>query len=442
MNLYIKLNRAQLEQYRAYLDQQETKLADNLLLAALPPPGAILHLHGSGHMRLTQALQIMTTRIKELKESDCSVEEWKLAASGVNRSLGEYAQILNESVEEFLKQLHQLDIFAWNEEFYETVAAFKELLAHRSEDLIWVYRRLEELFLVYRATCLKKKNFWALFGKVLGPFNSILNRKILALLVHSGKLLSREFKLFSKKFSAYNDFSEKEIEKEAPLFRHAIFIDLPRDKQSFFLKLFRMLSLWEEDKKRVILDERDLSAYITNFAKAGIVTSYLKEYLRVIRHRLFRLSQAWQDSYDRRVLAPIKELKGELVTMNQMVHSYRDVLLHSDPIKKRFKLTHWLTGPEPRKTRDLLQLLYEIEMVTKWQSHLISAVEKGKVENHYFQRQALKKQMDDFLYEMGQPLSSRGMLQLKAEGLIELVDRADELGGSMGDVTPCSPIFS
>lgn len=430
--LFTKFNRAQLEQFRAYLDQQEAKLADALLLAALPAPGAILHLHGSGHVRLAQGVQILTTRIRELKEADTSSEEWKFAVKGTNHSLGEYVEVLQEAVKELLHQLKQMGLFSWNQDFYEIVAGFKELLSHRIEDLMWVFRRLEELFMAYRATCHKRKNTWVLFGKILRRFTTILDNKLLVKLRDADVLLNTEFKKFKSKFDAFTDFSEKEMEQETLVSRYACLIDLPPDRQSAYLKLYRMLKIWDQNEKgEAVLNQAEIAECIVNLAKAGLITSYFKDYLRVIRQRIFLLSRGWQESYDMALLIPARQLKEELSSLRQVVSTYREVLLRRDPIKNRW----WFMGQsEHRKTRDLLQLAYEIEMVQKWVHLLLERIEKGKVEDHYFRRHALKREMDNLLHEMGQPLSSRGMLQLKAEGLIDLLAKADELGGSMGNV--------
>ncbi len=434
-----KLTPQQLEQFRDYLDQQESKLAEALLLSTLPSPGQMdsIHLHGSGHYRLTQALQSVSGRIRDLKEEQTVPGEWQISVDAVNKALWTFCDLLEGAANELIQHVQLTRMSDWDEKLYGLFLSFKELLSHRIEDTIWLYRRLEELFLSYRATCKKHKNLWMIFGKLWAPFATILDKNILNRLFKMEEMLSSQFKRFSVSYEVFNTFLLNARPFEEQLAASARFQELAPEQQSRLLKLYCFAKVWEQNSKQQMLNSQELVSTIKELAKPGVFLIAFRDYYKILKEAIFALSYSWQKFEDESLVEVANHIKHDLVVFGELVTSYREILLRSDPnpyVRTRWSFSEWALGPEPRKTRELLQLIFDVEMLLRWCDHLLHAIKSERVDQKIMKRNALKKRIELVIHEMGQPLSSRNMIHGKCEELLQLVEECDELGGSLGDL--------
>lgn len=436
------LSFAALEQFREFLDKQEATLADALLLATIPAidnkDQAPLHLHGSGHFRLAQALQVMTARIRNLHEGKTTEAEWGSAVLIINKAFWNYVEVLEGAVQELFNHMDNVDLNGWSEDYYNVVTSFKELLAHRIEDLIWVYKRVEDLAIAYRCICKRQKNIWMIFGWLVSRFSHALDKSILENLAKSDELLAARYKSFDVSYKALRVLIPEIQEKESRFARFPVFITLEQEQRDLTVKLYRLIALNEKNAKLKTLNQQLLVDTLKNVAKAGSVCANFRHYVSAIKKKLFEYCLTWQSEHDPAIQKSIKALEKELDFVKTQIGSYREILARSESRpygQTRWPLTEWIVGKEPRKTRDLLHLLYQIDSLKKIFPAIKLAVDRnGLQEGYLIKRNRLKKQMDDVLHEMGQPLSSRNLIQVKADRLIELIDLVDELGGSLGDV--------
>ncbi len=436
------LSFAMLEQFREFLDKQEAALADALLLATIPAIDskvqAPLHLHGSGHFRLAQALQVMTARIRNLHEGKTTENEWQSAVTVINKAFWNYVEVLEGAVQELFGHMDKVDLNGWSEGYYNIVTSFKELLAHRIEDLLWVFKRVEDQMIAYRLICKRQKNIWMIFGRLLSRFSHALDKSILENLAKSDEVLAVRYKSFDVSYNALKVLIPEIQEKESRFASFPVFVTLEKEQRDLIIKLYRLIALNDKNAKLKTLNQQLLVDTLNNVAKAGSVCAQFRHYIAEIRKKLFEYCLNWQANGDPSIQKPIQTLEKELDFTRNLIGSYREMLARSESrpySQTRWQMTEWIVGKEPRKTRDLLHLLYRIDSLKKIFPAIELAIDrKGLQEGYLLKRGRLKKQMDDVLHEMGQPLSSRNLIQVKADRLIELIDLADELGGSLGDV--------
>ena len=310
----LKFNHALLQQFRAFLDQREAKLADELTLTIIPSPGELgkVHLHGSGHMKLTQALQTLTTLIRDLNEDQIPPDKGYSAIGVVNRALWSYVEVLDGAVYELIQQLQQTDIQSWDQHFFEVVLAFKELLVHRIEDTIWLYKRLEDLFLTYRAVCRKRKNFWIVFGRVVSYFSSLLDGTLFKHLVRAEENLNRAYKSFSTGFKSYQAMCVIAEEKSLKFKDFIIFQQLSFNHQSQLLALFRLLRIREENIRQKLLDQAYIDQAIKNLGKSTLFGLYFRDFFKHLKEQFFNISRQWQEKHEKNIEIPLMDLKREL----------------------------------------------------------------------------------------------------------------------------------
>lgn len=435
----IKLSRAELERFRSFVETKEVKLADDLLLSILPADNVREPqlLRGSGHMRLSSALRILSKRVTHFSQEKVEPNDWKSGVIVADSALWEFTEFLEESVKEFIEQAKSLCLTEVTKEAYESIQAYHSFLHHRIEDLMWTFRKLDETFLTYRAICQKNRNWWLLFGKLFSRFSKALDQNILNHLFKAEESLSLFFKQFTLFFNAYHTILDKSKDKDRELKKQIGFQQLTDESQTLLNRLYRMLQVWDYNAKNEVIPQTEISDSIRRIGKPGSFTIAFREYYNRLKIELFELTLAWIKNRDRSALKQNLALQGELKIFENMVGNYREILLRSDPnpyVRTRFGFTEWIVGPEPRKTKDLQQIIFDIEKLQRWNRHQEDSIKNFPEKVPYLQKLGILKEIDAILHEMGQPLISRSSLQSKAAHLIKEIKRLDELGGSYGDV--------
>lgn len=415
-----KLSYGLLEELREFLDRQEAKLADTLLLA-MPSSGATLPLYGTGHLRLAQALERMSSQIRQDK-----AEKSRSSIEVVNGAFWEYVEVLESASAELIERVQHSSLNSWTEEFYYIILGFKELLVHRIEDLIWVFRRIEELFFSVNSS-----RFMFRFKKLFKGLFTLLDKSILNRLSRTEEALHIHAKNFALCFEALRKYIEQSRVSETKLLNFPIFPALSFGQQETLLFLCRFLKVLEENKKHHVLKDSEIIRTIRGIAKPGTLTLYFREYLQMVRRSFFEIARLWRETFDSNLVQGLLDLQEELDSLQTLIGRYREIHLNS----YRFALSRWIVGPEPRKTRDLLALLYDIDTLKRLFAELLKTIEKGQGYDRMIKHLELQRDMDEVLHEMGQPLSSRSMIQSKAERFTEYWELADELGGSLGEIS-------
>lgn len=433
------LNRALIDQLRSYLDAKEALLADTILNALILPPGYMSTpvLPSSGHLRLSQASEIFRKKVREITEEQAVDLNWRTTANQINHALWSYVEILEGNVVELFSQLDQIGFERWNLDFFSTVESLKELLFHRIDDLIWTIRHLNEGLLVFRAVCRQRKNLWLMVGRFVSWFSPVLDRSLITNLQKSNQLLTIRFKQFHLKYNSYKEIDNK-IEMMMRKFQtFYAWKMLDQETKEKFTKIYRLVKVWEENRRLKIFPIKDILRAVKQLAPAGKATLVFKEYLGMLKEILFSLSRK---EHDEQAIEQEKEkivqLKGELTTLGAIIGRYRELLLTTDPnpyLRHRLGFSEWVVGQEPRKTKDLLNLVYEVEILDGLYNKFSASLTANEPDSA--QGKQLRRDIENVLHEMGQPLSSRSMIKARADHLLDLIEECDELGGKYGNIS-------
>lgn len=431
----LTLDRSLVEKLRIFLNERESELCESLL--GVMPIAGNPHLK-SPSMRYSQTLDILSNRIKSLREEEVAGSHWQEVVSKVNITLWRYVELLESIVLELFQQLKQMGMDKWSKDLFHTVEALNELIYHRIDDLIWTFYKLEELMSQYRALCEGTKNSWLIFGKLWGYFFSLLDRQILSNLLSSQKYLKLHFNHFKSRFSSYQAMLMNVDDQEKKFRDYPVFTSLEKESQDHFMTFYRVIKIWEENSKKAVITRQELSRTIRQFTPPGKALQLFKNYLRIIKEWLFKLSEEWKETKDPSLINKILIFKTELITLGAVIGQFRDMVLATDPnpyVRSRLGFTEWIVGPEPRKTKEFLELLYEAEKINGFYRHLEKAIEAPPLENIESKRRRLEKEIDEVLREISQPLASRSLIYNRVDRFFELMEACDELGGSLGDMT-------
>lgn len=440
----LHLTHKDLEAFRSFLDFQEGKLADGLTHAffSYDQERPITPLHGSGHFRLTKAIESIKDHVQKLNEEKGAELDPLKTLTEVNSDLKEYLGFLEESADELINRIDKSSLLFWNEPFREVATYFNELILHRIQDFFEVLRQLEESFLAYFAVCRKKKNLWLLFGKLFAPFASVLDGAIKRKLFRLQSRLSLYFQEFKARYAALLDLIHNSLIEERKALGYSVLNSLDEEKQEAILKLARWVFAWKlNQKKKYFKDSEMVEAVLRLKKPSAMVAFYLKEYIRALEVQLVEFSLLWKETSLLSLRDDLKLLQEDVKFVLFLAHSLSEIVptshlkskfvKNSSP-KKIFSKVFKRKPQESRQTREVSQLLQEIERLERAINQLLETVSLGPLEKDEEKLIGLKNQISDVLQEMGQPLSSKDQLLIRAHRLIELIDELDELGGTAG----------
>lgn len=422
----LKLESGLLGQFRQVLDQSEARFAADLVRSMGIWPA---HLRGTGHFQLTQAMQLLASQIGHLKEEQAVHQDWREVIASINHAFWEHVDLLAAAGNEMIGQLQQTSLENWNEEFHAIVLKFKELLTHRLEDMVWAFRRLEELLLGYRAVCQEHKNWWLVVGKFWGKFASILDRGILHTLFRVDEELLIHVKEFTAQWTALQRYQQLVRTEHNALQVNPIVRLLSLEDRRLFERLYEWLHIMQRNQSDPALPPKICLLTLERLAKPGAIYLLVKHSYQQAERLLVQYSHQWQADQKEDIMSSAAILKEGIEHVIQMVRLYLQSIGEQESGLKSTLLRRWWGG-KPSKGRLAIQFnrsLKELEKLAGWTQEFIEAVHRGMdpvIEEKHIQ---WVQQMRELFHQIDQPFSSRTRQQVWAEQFVELVEQANEL---------------
>ncbi|ADI37966.1 hypothetical protein [Waddlia chondrophila] len=438
-------DKALLEHLHAYLSYSESQLAKSIIYSIHPLPGKALPLVlpqlDSERLRSRDAVQSFGKSVAMITQSDEKIvasNDWESASRQLNGALWEYVEILEGCATELFQQLNQVGFEQWRSDLMNIVEQVKQSLLRQMKECEWLLNRMEPLLKDYRKACQKEGKKGSFWKSLFGFRASMIDRSLYSYLRKSRRFLHLQFKWFSQRLSDYQKLKEK-IEKSSRKFKsyHA-FAELDESVQKDFKKLYELLKLWNLNQKTKSLPPREPIRALRSLFSLERAKEVFSHYFWMLEEALYEKSRAvktdpadlYRNPSNRQTVAElVKGMQAEVHTLGATIEGYRDFDLrtHPDPyVRNRWGFTEWVVGPEPEKTRELLDLVYEVELLGKLFERFSASLNKEDQQSDflYSQYEAINRT----LHEMGQPLSSRVIMRARAERLLEQVDAMDELG--------------
>jgi hypothetical protein len=443
----ITFDRVLVEQLHNYLNASQSHLARCVIHAIHPLSGETLPpelpVSDSEEPTLRDAVQNFGKRIALIASHEKPLvgsKDWELAMRQINTALWEYVEVLESCVTELFQQLNQVGFEQWHSELMKVVVEVKEALIRRMDECEWMINRMEPLLWDYRKTCEKQSGKRQWWKKILTLGSSLVDRSLLPYLKKSRRYLKIQSKWFSQRYADYIELKKK-IEQSLRKFKgYHVFAELDEPIQQDFKKVYELLKLWQLNLKTKSLPAREpIRALRSGFSMdktAQIFTEYYRELAASLYEKSRKIKDDSEDLYrdvsSRRFFTEvIKGIRAEIHTLGATIESFRefDLRTHPNPyVRNRWGFTEWVVGPEPEKTRELLDLVYEVELLDKLFEKLGTSVEKGPSSDSSQQLSGLYREIERTLHEMGQPLSSRVLMRSRAEKILEQLEEVDELG--------------
>jgi len=455
-------DRALLEHLHAYLSSSEAHLAKCIIHSIHPLPGKslppVLPQIDRERLRTRDALQNFGKSIaiiSESKEQMVAPSDWELTCKQINTALWEYVEILEGCVTELFQQLNQVGFEQWHKDVLNIVEQVKQSILRQMKECEWLMNRLEPLLKDYRNVCQKEAGKRGIWKFIFSIGSSLIDRSLYSYLKKSRRFLHIQSKWFTQRFEDYHKLKDK-IEKSSRKFKsYHIFSELDEAAQKDFKKLYELLKLWTLNQKTKSLPPREPIRAIRSLFGLERAEWVFDHYFRHLEEALYEKSRSiktdpadlYRDPSSCRIAAELtKGMRAEVHTLGATIECYRDFDLRTHPnpyVRNRWGFTEWVVGPEPEKTRELLDLVYEVEFLDKLFEKFSESLSAGIPPDDDHRLSLQYEGLNRTLHEMGQPLSSKIVMRARAERLLEQIEELNELGTFNERVVDCAgKVFS
>lgn len=425
----VTLDRALVVQLRDYLAEREGNLTASIAKVFAP----VVSRHGH---RLSETSRGVLDEIEMAVRGADQHPAGSIQGlvDGLNAPLWNFLEVLEGVTSDLFQQLDLVSVEVWDEKLAELMQELVTLLYSHINSLQGTIKRLEDLLWRYRPLMEGSSPHARWAERVLRLGSSLLDRQLVNQLQETRLFLDMRYKGWLSRYSEYVTYSARAIEgiKQFDLF--SILGSLSESSQRLYRFVNRMIRVWELDanSRSILLD--DIVRVVREVAQPSVVHALFREYYAAIKDQLFAASRQMKGSEGAVPSVPdLSNARTELTTLLRAVARYREFLLRTDPnpyVRTRWGFAEWVVAPEPESCRQLLQIEYQLEALDHLFEDLIQVlIRKPKVEDRKTS-QSLTQDLQATLRSMGQPLTSRHMLQAESIKLMDALERFDELASS------------
>jgi hypothetical protein len=377
-----------------------------------------------------------------------SPDEWKVrVVHPCNELFWSYVEILESSVTELFQQLTQIPLEKWNVELFQAVADIKVLLLRHIEDATWVLKRLDKLFWEYKWSWeLQNGEYFIWIKKIANHWNTQVDNELETNLEKSRKFLTFNFKKFANRYREYLKL-KLEAEQSAEKFNHyPVYNYLEQDTRSQLRSTYLLVKIWQLNNTTKGLPVDLLSRTLTNAIQFPSTYDNIKTYIKKLENAVIGQSRLLKSLppealLDENGISKNQELinsyKAEVRTLWVLISRYREFLLLTDPnpyVRTRWGFSEWTVGPEPVRSKQLMDFEFSTERLNRLIEKLLEAVGKGA--HHTVKVSDIKGDVQRWLHEMSQPLISKSMMRVNAERIVDTIQDFNELGSFEKEAVP------
>lgn len=439
-NTGTELNRSFLERLKLYIEKRESQIAWDCLLSldsSLRKPGTPPRLPSpSTKMRLAQCVDEFSRTIHEVitqNRQNLPPNETGQIAAELNSILWNYVEFLEGAITELFFEVGRVDIKMWSSEIMEIVREIKRVVACALDELEVTVNGLNEALSSLRDYIDPHK--WSIKWVIDGK---ILDSELSASIRNSRVSLLNGYEKFTKVYENFNSMKEEIVSSVIKIGTLPIFSTLESDVQHKFLELYELLKISEKNKKRNLIDEKDILMSLRKSMSKEKAFVIFRDYYHSLYLELFRQSReikknsplSTSEEARQGIVEYLKDVQSEVTLLGITIDHYREFLLSTDPnpyVRARMGFSEWVLGPESKESKHLYKFGYNIESLHRLYLQLIDSIERGP-DRDLNKETSSQEQIEKVLHEIGAPLISEKLLQTRLENLIELFEEVNELG--------------
>lgn len=432
------LDRELFEDLKAYLHDKRSALRDALLfsisLEKLKAP-PLLPEPMEGKDPLEFALSEFENRWRSLSNEELKKVDYESFVERFSIILWNYVEILEGMGRELFEQAAKIPIDRLDQELYDRLELAKYFLWDRLKEIDRFLVALEASLKRFHQQCLSARPF-KLLPKIRAPFHKALDPDLMALVKKGELYLFREFKRFAKEYGFLKRV-EGQIESEQVKFQgYQILHQLNPADERLYLRVFRLLKLWDKSKRGSLPLNRHAAASLKQAISFGKFSSFTKDYLKEIKGHLFDFARRHRNYKEMGSDIQIALWRSEVAALVKVIKDFRAFTLAEEQQKQPRGILGWIKGPlkVSRPIKELNLRIEEAKLVDVWLQQLFDAQEPGE-DNDENYGAACFKRASKILEDMGQPLISKTVMKAKVDELLKTLKEANELTSALPDTS-------
>lgn len=441
----VTLSKSVVKDLREYLDLKENQLGHQILHVVLPskedslPPIILPTL--SGNITLGHSVDIFGKRVQSLDEAgkQLSVEnDWNEIVLLLNKSCWCYIELLEGMAIELFQQLDQIGVELWGRELIGVVDDTKALLQKKIKEAIHSFNTLEKHLKTFRL--ISERNV-GLKAKVKRLFHHrLLDKNLFRNLEKTNKFIGFRYQIFMHRFEQFEMLLQS-TDSSTKKFENYQVLGCFEERQKLnFVRLYQWIRIWELNQTTKSLPEREFVRAIRALLAPEKFFHFFKEYEKALWESLFNGSRSikvkpyiYTDLVSRiQYQHMLQGCIAEVHTLGVIVRKFRDFLLKTDPnpyIRSRLGFGERIVGLEPAISKDLMNLVFDIETLDSLFKKLMASSEKRE-DTSFADLEKAKSNIEQLLHEMAQPLASYSLMSLKGKAFVQQLELVNELGST------------
>ncbi len=430
---FIKLDRQLVESLGPYLEEKEGEFGRAIIDALdkisvdehpmpIPPPEGY-------KIKLFEAVEIFGKRLKEISSKGDFIQSnlWRQSADDINQAGWHYLEFLEGCSVELFKQLKSVGLIHWKTELSEAVDSIKILLTHHLEDFQWALRRLENQLWKFRWECERRMGRSVWIQKIFSFGETILDRALFSDIEKTEKYLAFQYMKFANRYGEYRNLHAKMEESLHKLDEFEGLNSFEPEDRLKYKKLYDFIKMWEINQKAKAVPQSEVAVTLNSIMNPERAKNVFREYYHILSEKLFDYSRSLKRE-DREAIDVAQKYSAESLSLAATIANYRDFLLRTDSnpyVRARWGFSEWLVGPEPKQTKELIDLSYATEEL-KRRFDILVANDREPTVNF----EKTKNEINRLLHGMGQPLISRSTTKTTSEKILNQIEKLDELGAT------------
>lgn len=435
----VAVDRSLVDKLNLHLQEEESRLGYHLLDLVLPFKES--HLPSQfkmGLIRLKDAVAELSNKLPQITANFPKEEHpkvWENTTREINQGFWEYTSLLEGCVTELFQQLRIIDIESWSPNLLQIVDSLKVSFLNRIDDLTDSIERCSQAI----AKFVKPSSSFFSFRKKGG-----IDEELIVNLKKTKEFLLSHYEDFAKRYGEYSKLNIKVDQYLQKVKGFVSISEMDQEQIDHYVRVCRLIKFWELDRKHRKLSQYGFQRFFAYEFTIDKVLILFKEYFRSFQTMFFDTSRLLKTSLTLRFDVEGRKFQSdnlgnyqtELHSFNFIVSTYRELLLRTDAnpyIRSRLGFSEWIVAPEPAQTKQLLEIIYDIENLDTLYTALIKSIAASDIVDPNENPEQTKYEIMRTIHQMEQPLSSHLRESMRAQHLITLLEQFNELGSFAHD---------
>ncbi len=441
------IDQSMAEELKTYLENKEALLGEQVIGAVHLDRNVNTALEGGVRqlLRINDAVEELGKKIHlllQMKEPKALSPDWKTAVKHINEILWNYIDVLEGCSIELFQQIDQVGFEQWDLQMSREVTAIKDELAHRMDDLMWAFRRLNQQMKVYRKIFVSHQSGWQKVKNAIFFWRSPLDKEVESTIHKCHKFLNFRYGKFIERYTGCAQLYEA---AERSLRQYRSYKSLAvRDVEMLdrFEQLYQLLTLWELNRSAKAVPQLETIRALRRLTTKDKALALFQGYLKAICIALFDQSRILKKQFSldsegqiqRDLFEVVAGFRSELKMLKETMLKYHKFMINTDPaFYSAFSIYRWLRGKKSKSIQQLDVLLHESDRLDAMCAELLVSLESDQLMERRLTTQ-VENEVDHYLHEMKQPLASREYMRRYAKLLLNRLHSLDEMGAFHNDV--------